>query len=101
VQQTRFSDRLSISIDASPESRALRAIALLQPLARTRLNTAANEGGPTLHVRVAASLVAERLCIVVNNSSPQLRTDLSAANYDMGCRTWSCGLRAAYATTRA
>src|SRR5256885_6882526 len=35
-------------------------------------------------VRVAASVVAERLCIVVNNSSPQLPRDLKPADYGHG-----------------
>jgi len=97
VQQTRFSDRLSISIDASPESLGVYVPSLLlQPLAENAIEHGRNEGGPTLHVRVGASLVAERLCIVVNNSSPQLLTDLSAADYGHGLSNVELRLRAAY-----
>jgi hypothetical protein len=97
VQQTRFSDRLSISIDASPESLGVYVPSLLlQPLAENAIEHGRNEGGPTLHVRVAASLVAERLCIVVNNSSPQLLSDLSAADYGHGLSNVELRLRAAY-----
>jgi LytS/YehU family sensor histidine kinase len=97
VQQTRFSDRLSISIDASPESLGVYVPSLLlQPLAENAIEHGRKEGGPTLHVRVAVSVVAERLCIVVNNSSPQLQSDLSAADYGHGLSNVDLRLRAAY-----
>jgi two-component system LytT family sensor kinase len=97
VQQTRFSDRLSISIDASPESlRVYVPSLLLQPLAENAIEHGRRDGGPTLHVRVAVSVIAERLCIVVNNSSPQLQSDLSAADYGHGLSNVDLRLRAAY-----
>src|SRR5438552_583570 len=78
VQQTRFSDRLSISIDASSESLGMYLPSLLlQPLAENAIEHGRRDAGPALRVRVAASVVAERLCIVVNNSSPQLPRDLA------------------------
>jgi histidine kinase len=97
VQQTRFSDRLSISIDAGRESFGVYLPSLLlQPLAENAIEHGRKEGGPTLHVRVAVSVVAGRLCIVVNNSSPQLQSDLSAADYGHGLSNVELRLRAAY-----
>ena len=97
IQQTRFSDRLGISIDATPESlRAYVPSLLLQPLAENAIQHGRSEGGPTLHVRVTASVVAERLLIVVNNSNPQLPKDLSPADYGHGLSNVSLRLRAAY-----
>src|SRR5207302_1994614 len=101
IQQTRFSDRLSISIDASPESLgAYVPSLLLQPLAENAIQHGRNEGGPTLHVRVTAAVVAERLLIVVNNSSPQLPGDLAPADYGHGLSNVKLRLHAATVTTR-
>src|ERR1700686_3916965 len=95
VQQTRFSDRLSISIDASPASLGVYVPSLLlQPLAENAIEHGRNDGGPPLHVRVAALVVAERLSVVVNNTTPQLRTDLSAADYGHGLSNVNLRLRA-------
>lgn len=97
VQQIRFSDRLSIAIDASPESLALYVPSmLLQPLAENAIEHGRNEGGPTLHVRVATSVVGERLCITVSNSSPRLDRHLSPGDYGHGLSNVDLRLRAAY-----
>src|SRR5207253_5944206 len=97
VQQTRFSDRLSISIDASSESLGMYLPSLLlQPLAENAIEHGRRDAGPALRVRVAASVVAERLCIVVNNSSPQLPRDLQPADYGHGLTNVDLRLRAAY-----
>src|SRR5947209_19410268 len=97
IQQTRFSDRLSISIDASPESLgAYVPSLLLQPLAENAIQHGRSEGGPTLHVRVTASVVAERLLIVVNNSNPQLPKDPSPADYGHGLSNVGLRPRADY-----
>ncbi|TLZ31928.1 MAG: hypothetical protein E6K25_05505 [Gammaproteobacteria bacterium] len=97
VQQTRFSDRLSISIDASSESLGMYLPSLLlQPLAENAIEHGRRDAGPALRVRVAASVVAERLCIVVNNSSPQLTRDLKPADYGHGLTNVDLRLRAAY-----
>jgi len=69
---------------------------LLQPLAENAIEHGRNEGGPALHVRVRASVIAERLCIVVNNSSPRLDADLSPADYGHGLSNVDLRLRAAY-----
>jgi len=97
VQQTRFSDRLSISIDASPESLAAEVPSLLlQPLAENAIEHGRNEGGPTLHVRVAAAVVGQRLCITISNSSPRLARQLTSADYGHGLMNVELRLRAAY-----
>jgi two-component system LytT family sensor kinase len=97
VQQTRFSDRLSISIDATPESLGLYLPSLLlQPLAENALEHGRNDAGPALHVRVAAMVVAGRLRIVVNNSSPQLPAALAPRDYRHGLMNVELRLRAAY-----
>lgn len=97
VQQTRFSDRLSISIDASSESLGMYLPSLLlQPLAENAIEHGRKDARPALHVRVAASVVAERLCIVVSNSSPQLQGDLKPADYGHGLTNVDLRLRAAY-----
>ncbi len=97
VQQTRFSDRLSISIDASPESLGVYLPSmLLQPLVENAIEHGRSDGAPTLRLRVAASVSAEHLCIVVNNSSPQLPADLTPADYGHGLSNVDLRLRAAY-----
>ena len=97
IQQTRFSDRLSISIDATPESLGTYVPSLLlQPLAENAIQHGRNEGGPPLHVRVTAAVVAERLLIVVNNSSPQLPKDLAPVDYGHGLSNVNLRLHAAY-----
>jgi hypothetical protein len=97
VQQTRFSDRLSISIDASPESLGVYLPSmLLQPLVENAIEHGRSDGGPPLRLRVAASVSAEHLCIVVNNSSPQLPADLTPADYGHGLANVDLRLRAAY-----
>jgi hypothetical protein len=97
VQQTRFSDRLSIAIDASPESLGIYVPSLLlQPLAENAIEHGRREGGPTLRVRVAAQLCAERLHIAVSNSSPRLANELSPAQYGHGLSNVELRLKAAY-----
>ncbi len=97
VQQMRFSDGLRIAIDANPESLGGYVPALLlQPLAENAIEHGRDDSGSMLHVRVVASVVAERLCIVVNNSSPQLSTDLSPERYGHGLANVELRLRAAY-----
>ncbi|HEX4649381.1 MAG TPA: histidine kinase [Steroidobacteraceae bacterium] len=97
VQQIRFSDRLSISIEAIPESLGVYVPSLLlQPLAENAIQHGRNDGGPALHVRVTASLVAERLLIVVNNSSPRLAQELLPLDYGHGLSNVKLRLRAAY-----
>jgi LytS/YehU family sensor histidine kinase len=97
VQQTRFSDRLSISIDASAESLGLQVPSLLlQPLAENAIEHGRNEGGPALHVRVAATVAVQRLCITISNSSPRLGRPLTSADYGHGLMNVDLRLRAAY-----
>jgi hypothetical protein len=97
VQTIRFSDRLSISIDASPEALGVYVPSLLlQPLAENAIEHGRNEGGPALHVRVVAARCGERLAITVNNSSPQLRAELAPAEYRHGLMNVELRLRAAY-----
>jgi hypothetical protein len=97
VQQIRFSDRLSISIEAIPESLGVYMPSLLlQPLAENAIQHGRSDGGPALHVRVTASVVAERLLIVVNNSSPRLAQELLPLDYGHGLSNVKLRLRAAY-----
>jgi LytS/YehU family sensor histidine kinase len=97
VQQTRFSDRLSIAIDATPESLGIYVPSmLLQPLAENAIEHGRNEGDPTLQVGVAAWVNGERLCIAVSNSSPRLPTELSPTDYGHGLLNVDLRLRAAY-----
>jgi two-component system, LytTR family, sensor kinase len=97
VQQTRFSDRLSIAVDASAESLGIYVPSLLlQPLAENAIEHGRNDGSPTLAVHVAAALSGERLRIAVSNSSPQLHRALAPADYGHGLRNVELRLRAAY-----
>jgi two-component system, LytTR family, sensor kinase len=97
VQQTRFSDRLSIAIDASAESLGLYVPPLLlQPLAENAIEHGRNEGSPTLKVRVAAAVSGSRLCIAVSNSSPALRRELTPAEYGHALSNLELRLRVAY-----
>src|SRR5215469_17976450 len=87
VQQTRFSDQLSVSIDASPEALGVYVPSLLlQPLAENAIEHGRGEGGPSLRVRVATWVRDGRLGIAVGNSSPRLARPLSAGDYGHGLR---------------
>jgi two-component system LytT family sensor kinase len=97
VQQMRFSDGLRIAIDASPESLGACVPALLlQPLAENAIEHGRDDSGAILYLRVATFVIAERLCIVVNNSSPQLSADLPPQRYGHGLANVELRLRAAY-----
>jgi two-component system LytT family sensor kinase len=97
VQQTRFSDRLNIAIDASPEALGLYVPSLLlQPLAENAIEHGRDESGQTLQVRVAVAIVEERLCITVHNSRPRLSAELAPADFGRGLANVSLRLRAAY-----
>ena len=97
VQQTRFSDQLSIEIDASPEALGVYVPSLLlQPLAENAIEHGRGEGGPTLRVRVATWVRDGRLGIAVSNSSPRLARPLSCGDYGHGLRNVELRLRAAY-----
>ncbi|HEV2271647.1 MAG TPA: histidine kinase [Steroidobacteraceae bacterium] len=97
VQQTRFSDRLNIAIDASPDTLDLYVPSLmLQPLAENAIEHGRTESGPALRVRVVVALVGERLRVTIHNSSPQLAADLSPTRYGRGLANVSLRLRAAY-----
>jgi hypothetical protein len=97
VQQTRFSDRLNIAIDASPDTLGVYVPSLLlQPLAENAIEHGRTESGPALLVRVVVALVGERLCITIHNSRPRLGADLAPADYGRGLTNVSLRLRAAY-----
>jgi hypothetical protein len=97
VQQTRFSDRLNIAIDANPQALQLYVPSLLlQPLAENAIEHGRTDGGSTLQVRVVVALVDERLCIAIRNSQPRLGADLTPADYGRGLANVILRLRAAY-----
>jgi len=97
VQQTRFSDRLNIAIDASPDTLDLYVPSLmLQPLAENAIEHGRSEIGPELQVRVVVALAGERLRVTIHNSRPQLAADLSPTRYGRGLANVSLRLRAAY-----
>jgi sensor histidine kinase YesM len=97
VQQTRFSDRLNIAIDTSPEALDLYVPSLLlQPLAENAIEHGRDESGPTLQVRVVVAMLDGRLYITVHNSRPQLAAKLAPADYGRGLANVSLRLRAAY-----
>lgn len=100
VQQVRFGGRLGVAIDASEESLGVCLPSmLLQPLVENAVEHGRSEGGPALRLRIAASVAAEHLCIVVNNSSPRLAADLTPAEYGTGLSNVDLRLRAAYGGT--
>jgi Histidine kinase len=98
VQQTRFSDHLSVAIDASPESLGLCVPPLLlQPLAENAIEHGRNGDSAVLKVRVAAAVNGGRLCIAVSNSSPRLHRELAPGEYGHALSNVRQRLRAAYA----
>jgi sensor histidine kinase YesM len=97
IQQTRFADRLNITVDVSPQALDMHVPSLLlQPLAENAIEHGRNDGGPTLRVRVLVTVVDERLCISIHNSCPRLSVDLSPADYGRGLENVSLRLHAAY-----
>jgi len=97
VQQMRFSDRLRIEIDASPDSLpSMLPALLLQPLAENAIEHGRDGGGAVLCVRVTSEIVAGRLRLQVNNSMPRLAVTLATEEYGHGLRNVELRLRAAY-----
>jgi len=97
VQQMRFSDRLQIAVEASPESLpAMLPALLLQPLAENAIEHGRDDSGAVLQVRVASEVLAGRLRLEVHNSTPHLSAVLSSADYGHGLRNVELRLRAAY-----
>jgi len=97
VQRARFAGRVSIDIEASPQSLEVAVPALLlQPLAENAIEHGRSEDGPPLQVQVVAAVVGERLCLVVSNSTPRLAAGLSPAAYGRGLNNVELRLRAAY-----
>jgi len=97
VQQTRFSDRLRVAIDASPDSLGVFVPSLLlQPLAENAIEHGRRGIEPALRVGVATCLSGGRLHITVSNSSPRLTHNLSPAQYRHGLSNVEQRLAAAY-----
>jgi hypothetical protein len=97
LQRTRFADRLSITVDASPASlEAYIPSLLLQPLAENAIVHGRKGNAPSLKVQVAAAVVEGRLLITVSNSSPRLTGPLSPTEYGHGLANVVLRLQAAY-----
>jgi hypothetical protein len=97
LQRTRFADRLSITVDASPESLEVYIPSLLvQPLAENAIVHGRKNNAASLKVQVAAAVVDGRLLITVSNSSPRLTGALSPADYGHGLANVVLRLQAAY-----
>ena len=97
VQESRFSGGLSIAIDISPQALGVYVPSLLlQPLAENAIEHGRRNGEQALQVRVAVSVLDERLCIAIHNSSPRLSTDLTPMQFGHGLNNVSLRLRAAY-----
>jgi len=97
VQQTRFSDRLRVAIDASPDSLGVFVPSLLlQPLAENAIEHGRRGIEPALRVGVATCLSGGRLHITVSNSSPRLTHNLLPAQYRHGLSNVEQRLAAAY-----
>jgi|HubBroStandDraft_6_1064221.scaffolds.fasta_scaffold283529_1 hypothetical protein len=97
VQEVRFSGGLNVAIDVSPQALELYVPALLlQPLAENAIEHGRTGSGATLAVRVAVTVLNERLCIAVHNSSSPLRAELAPADYGRGLANVSLRLRVAY-----
>jgi hypothetical protein len=97
VQQMRFAEALSVEVEAGAEALGACVPALLlQPLVENAIEHGRSAGAAVLHVRIAASVVAARLCIVVSNSHSRLRGELSPADFGHGLGNVEQRLRAAY-----
>lgn len=97
IQQTRFADRLNVTVDVSPQALDMYVPSLLlQPLAENAIEHGRNDSGLTLRVRVLVAVVDERLCIAIHNSRPRLSVNLASADYGRGLENVSLRLRAAY-----
>src|ERR1700722_6400489 len=97
VQKMRFADGLTVAVEAGPEALGACVPALLlQPLVENAIEHGRSAGGAVVHVRIAASVVASRLCIVVSNTPSHLRADLTPADFGHGLGNVEQRLRAAY-----
>jgi two-component system LytT family sensor kinase len=97
VQKMRFADGLTVAVEAAPEALGACVPALLlQPLVENAIEHGRSAGGAVVHVRIAACVVASRLCIVVSNSPSRLRADLTPADFGHGLGNVEQRLRAAY-----
>lgn len=97
VQRVRFSDKLTVSVDVSPAVAELSVPSLLlQPLAENAIEHGRATHGKPLVVRVAATIVADRLIFAISNGGPALAAPLRPRDYGRGLANVELRLRAAY-----
>ena len=98
VQKMRFGAGLSVSVEASTQALGACVPALLlQPLAENAIEHGRRDTAVVLYVRISATVIAGRLCIVVSNSGAPLQRQLCAADFGHGLSNVEQRLRAAYA----
>jgi Histidine kinase len=99
VQQMRFGDGLSVSIEATPEAlRACVPALLLQPLVENAIEHGRSDSGAVLRVHLTAAVCGARMCIVVSNGNSRLQAALVAAHFGQGLANVEQRLCAAYGT---
>jgi two-component system, LytTR family, sensor kinase len=97
VQQTRFRDRLEVHMSVDPAAlKILMPALLLQPIVENAIEHGRCGSAGTLVVGISVRCEAQRLIVVVTNSTPQLPGLLARSAFGDGLRNVDARLRAAY-----
>jgi sensor histidine kinase YesM len=97
VQQSRFRDRLKVSVEVQPESLSATIPALLlQPLVENAIEHGLAFPDELLQVTVAITQSQDRLRVTVTNSTPSIRAPLEPSCFGNGLQNVSARLHAAY-----
>jgi hypothetical protein len=97
VQQTRFRDRLEVHMSVDPATlKILMPALLLQPIVENAIEHGRCGSAGALIVGISVHCEAQRLIVVVTNSTPQLPGLLARSSFGDGLRNVDARLRAAY-----
>jgi LytS/YehU family sensor histidine kinase len=100
VQQTRFRDRLIVTLLVDPAAMdTLMPALLLQPIVENAIEHGRSGAGGPLTVSVHIRREAERLLIEVTNSTPHLIAPLARSSFGHGLRNVEARLKAAFGDT--
>jgi two-component system LytT family sensor kinase len=98
LQQSRFHDRLQVTLTVDPQALKARIPALLmQPVVENAIEHGLARPGQSLAVAVTIAPIARRLHIVVTNSTPTIPNLLDPQSYGDGLRNVAARLQTAFA----
>jgi hypothetical protein len=98
VQQSRFHDRLRVTMSVDPQVLKARIPALLmQPVVENAIEHGLAKPGDTLAVAVTISPIVDRIHILITNSTPTIPQPLAPELFGDGLRNVAARLQTAFA----